>query len=575
MTLKQFAVAAAVCLACPTLPARAADAAATATLSEPSTFDRLVQEFVLDSLALSPSGATSTGYHEHKGVVLDDLLDDFSPAGLAAQRKWLDDFAARIAAFDGAQLDHEQKADIDIMRNAIGAERLDLQEIQSYRHNPTTYVEMLGNALYAPEVLNYAPAPERFKHIIERMKRIPTLVSQAEANLSDSPEIWNRVAREENAGNVDLIDADLRKECPQALRRDFDAAAVPALESLKSFNGWLDKTLSKRPSDWRLGHALYAKKFRLTLATGKTPEQLLSEAEADLAETRAQMEKLAAPKSLEQALNEVASQHASAATYMASAQRTLDSATAFVKQKDLLTLASTENLHVIETPLFMRGVYGVGGFNAAPTLEPKLGAFYWVTPIPSAWPQARVDSKLREYNNSGMQHLTVHEAMPGHYVQAEYGNAITPRSRRLLRGVFGNGPYIEGWAVYAQQMMAEQGYQSDTPGYQLTLGKQKLRVLANTILDVKLQTQGMTDQEALDLMMQHAFQEREEASAKLQRAKLSSCQLPTYYAGLKGWLKVREDYRQRHGADVPLKQFHEAALREGAVPLPVLDELLK
>jgi len=260
---------------------------------------------------------------------------------------------------------------------------------------------------------------------------------------------------------------------------------------------------------------------------------------------------------------------------MDSARKTLASATAFVKAKDLLTLSSAGNLKVIETPVFMRGIYAVGGFNGAPPLEPRLGAFYWVTPISPSWPQARIDSKLREYNASGMQHLTVHEAMPGHYVQAEYANAVTPRSRRLLRGIYGNGPYIEGWAVYAQQMMAEQGYQADTAGYKLTLLKQKLRVLANTILDVKLQTQGMTDQEALDLMTHEAFQETEEANAKLQRAKLSACQLPTYYAGLKGWLKVREDYRARYGEDVPLKRFHEAALREGAVPLPVLDGLLK
>ncbi len=537
-------------------------------------FDRLVESFVFASLALSPVNATQTGYHVHNGVVLDDLLDDFSPVGLAAQRQLLDDFEARIAASDTARLDREQMADIDIMKNAIGAGRLELDEIQSYRHNPTTYVELVGNALYAPEVLDYAPAPERFGHIIERLKRIPALLDQARANLLDSPPIWNRVAREENAGNLSLIDATLRKECPNALRKDYDAAAAPALASLHSFDAWLAKTLSKKTSDWRLGRALYAKKFRLTLATGKTPEELLAEAETDLARTRADMEKLAAPQTLQEALNAVASQHASAATYLTSAQGALDSATAFVRQKDLLTLASTENLHVIETPVFMRGVYGVGGFNAAPTLEPDLGAFYWVTPIPASWPAARVESKLREYNTAGMQHLTVHEAMPGHYVQAEYGNAITPRSRRLLRGVFGNGPYIEGWAVYAQQMMAEQGYQGDTPGYRLTLGKQKLRVLANTILDVKLQTEGMTDQAALDLMMQHAFQEREEAIAKLQRAKLSSCQLPTYYAGFKGWLQAREDYRQHHGTEAPLKQFHEAALREGAVPLPVLDALL-
>ena len=247
---------------------------------------------------------------------------------------------------------------------------------------------------------------------------------------------------------------------------------------------------------------------------------------------------------------------------------------AFVREKDLVTLPPNANLQVIDTPVFMRGVYGVGGFNQAPALEPKLGAFYWVTPISDAWPQARIDSKLREYNDSGLAHLTVHEAMPGHYVQAEYANEVQPRSRRLLRTIYGNGPYVEGWAVYAQQLMAEQGYLGDSPGYRLTLAKQKLRVLANTILDVRLQTSGMSDADAIDLMTKGTYQEMEEATAKLQRAKLSSCQLPTYYAGYKGWLAVREHYKATHGDATTLKQFHEAALREGAVPLPVLDELL-
>jgi len=570
-TLRKIGVAAAIVH----LMCGAALEASAAAAPTSAKFNNLVDDFVLSTLALSPTNATASGYHVHKGVSLDDLLDDFSAEGIAASRSMLQDFASRIAASDAASLDAEQKADIDIMRDAIGASRLDLDEIQSYRHNPTVYVELVGNALYAPYVLKYASVAVRFRHIIERLKRVPELVRQAQANLVDSPAIWNSVAREENAGNVDLIDGELRRQCPAALRKEYDAAAAPALESLKAFSAWLEGPLSAKTSDWRLGKELYAKKFRLTLATGKTPEQLLSEAEADLVTTREEMVRLAAPKSLGEALAEVASHHATPATYMASARKTLAAATAFVRAEDLVTLSSVGNLKVIETPVFMRGVYGVGGFNGAPPLEPNLGAFYWVTPIDPSWPQARIDSKLREYNTSGMQHLTVHEAMPGHYVQAQYANAITPRSRRLLRGIFGNGPYIEGWAVYAQQMMAEQGYQGDTPGYRLTLLKQKLRVLANTILDVKLQTQDMTDEQAMDLMIQGTFQETEEARAKLQRAKLSSCQLPTYYAGLKGWLQVRDDYRARFGADVPLKRFHEAALRQGAVPLPVLDELLK
>jgi uncharacterized protein (DUF885 family) len=394
-------------------------------------------------------------------------------------------------------------------------------------------------------------------------------------NLQDSPEVWNRVAQEENSGNMDLIDKTLRADCPSGERMRYDQAAATATAALRGFDRWLEDHLAEHVSDWRLGKERYAKKFHFVLATGKTPEALLAEAEADLVKTRAEIARLAAPQSVEQALADVARRHASPDTYIPSAKQALTGATAFVKAKDLLTLPANGNLQVIETPVFMRGLYSVGGFNQAPPLEPQLGAFYWVTPIPSTWPQARIDSKLREYNDSGLQHLTVHEAMPGHYVQAEYANEIKPDSRRLLRNIFGNGPYIEGWAVYTQQLMAEQGYLGDSPGYRLTLQKQLLRVLANTILDVRLQTMGMTDSQALDLMTKSTYQETEEATAKLQRAKLSSCQLPTYYAGYKGWIAAREHYQAKHGAAGSLKEFHESALREGAVPLPVLDRLLQ
>ena len=545
------------------------------TSAPDAQFERLVDDFVFGTLALSPVSATGFGYHRHHGVSLDDELDDFSAAGIAAQRDLLNDIGGRLARLNTASLDAEQRADADIVRDAVGGTRLELDEIQGYRHNPTTYVELVGNALYTSYVLQYAPAPERFDHIISRLTKIPELIRQAEMNLQDSPEIWNRVAREENQGNVDLIDTTLRDACPHDQRARYDQAATTAVAALRDFNHWLESDLAKKTSDWRLGKERYAKKFRFVLATGKTPEALLAEAEADLVKTRAEIARLAAPKTVEEALADVASHHATPATFMPVAEQSLRDATAFVKAKDLLTLPAQGNLQVVETPVFMRGTYSVGGFDPAPPMEPQLGAYFWVTPIPTTWPQARIDSKLREYNDSGLQHLTVHEAMPGHYVQAEYANEVQPRSRRLLRNIFGNGPYIEGWAVYSQQLMADQGYLSNNPGYQLTLQKQLLRVLANTILDVRLQTMGMTDSQALDLMIKQTYQEREEATEKLQRAKLSSCQLPTYYAGLKGWLAVRAHYQSRRGAAFSLKDFHERALREGEVPLPVLDRLLQ
>jgi uncharacterized protein (DUF885 family) len=538
-------------------------------------FDKLTEDFLYGSLSLSPVTATATGYHLHNGVPLDELVDDYSAGGLDQQRTFYKDFQLRVANLDVTKLDKEQRVDLDMMKNNAELAMLEFDSIQSYKHNPTIYVELVGNALYTPYMLNYDKIEKRYGHIIKRLERIPALFEQAKANLTDAPEVWNRVAQEENDGNIDLIDKTLRAAAPESEKSLYAAAAEPALVAAKDFNDFLKNKLSAKTSDWRLGKEKYARKFALVLASGRTPEDLLAAAEADLKTVRAQMAKLAAPKTVEQALDDVARQHATPDTYIAKAKEVLAQATAFVKQKDLLTLPERSNLEVIETPEFMRGIYGVGGFNPAPPLEPQLGAYYWITPIPKDWPPARVESKLREYNNYGLQELTIHEAMPGHYVQFEYANNVQPVSRRLLRTILSNTPYVEGWAVYTQQIMSDEGYLDNSKALWLTFYKQILRVLANTILDIRLQTMGMTDQQALDLMMKDTYQEKEEATAKLQRAQLSSCQLPTYFVGWKGWLDAREHYKQRKGSSYSLKEFNERALKESGVPLPALDTLLQ
>jgi len=538
-------------------------------------FSKLTEDFVYGSLALSPVSATQAGYHEHQGIKLDEKLDDFSPSGIEAARKFDAGFHDRLAAIDQQALSAEERADYQIIENAIELSLLDLQQIQSYRHNPTIYVELVGNALFSPFVLEYAPLDTRYRQIIQRLSQAPVLMDQAKMNLIDSPEVWTRVAREENDGNIDLIDKTLRAKAPANLKADFDKAAGPALDSLRSFNSYLKDDLSKRTSDWRLGKERYSKKFAYTLVAGKTPEEVLSEAEAALKETRQQMTKLAAPHSIREALDAIAKQHTTPEHFMDEARKGLEVATEFVRKKHLVTFPSRSNLQVIPTPEFMRGTYGVAGFNPAPAFEPQLGAFYWVTPIPSDWPKVRIESKLREYNRFGLMQITIHEAMPGHYVQFEVADNLEPKSRRALRNIYGNVPYVEGWALYTQQMMSEEGFMDNSVELRLTFYKQLLRSIANSILDIRLQTMNMTDQQALDLMINDTFQEKEEATAKLQRAQLTSCQLPTYFVGLRGWLDTREGYKKRKGSAFVLSEFHDAALKESAVPLPALGALLQ
>jgi len=557
--------------------------------SEERAIRELATWFVYDSLALSPTNATSQGYHEHNGVNLDEIWDDYSPAGIRRSRDVYERALQQAEKLQKRELRPELAADLDVIKLDAQSELLDLAQIQPYRHNPTLYVETIGNGLFSPLIFNYAPETKRLGQITARIEKIPAFLETAKQNLADSPEIWNQVAIEENEGNLDLIDHTIRAKVPGELKARYGRAATAAMAALKAFNEYLKTGLSQHTSDWRLGARLYAPKFQYTLGTGDTPQQTLADAEAKLQAIREQMHQQAValypkyfrgktpPADLNaivaQVLDKVAQQHARPAEYFDSAKRDLAEAAEFVKDHHLLALPSGVELSVIQTPEFERGIYAVGGFAAAPALDPKLGSYYWITPFTPEMTRDRIESKLREYNFYGLKLLTIHEAMPGHYVQFTYSDQVDPKWRRLLRALEANGPYAEGWAVYATQMMIEQGYY-DTPEMRLTLGKQMLRVVSNTILDVKLHTMGMTDQQALDLMIKDTFQEKEEAVQKLQRAKLSSCQLPTYFVGWRGWERLRDAYQKKEGSDFRLSEFHERALKEGAVPLPVLSNLL-
>ncbi len=562
----------------------------------PSGFPKIVEEFVYKSLSFSPVSASGQGLHHYQGQDFDPALDDLSTKSIQEQRRYYVDLQKRLRQFVRKDLPPEDRADYDIIDAQIGLALFDTDIAQSWRHNPQMYVELVGTALFNPFVLEYASKTVRFGHIVARMQKIPAFIGVARSQLTEAPPLWLQVAKEENDGNIDLIDHTLRAAVPPGQKTAYDAAAGPALESLRAFNLFLTQAKDHSTGDWRLGAEHYAVKFKLNLATDSTPDQVLADAEKRLKEVRAKMLELALPlhaamfpshgghsdlqgeerqnKVIRDVLDRIAEKHSTPASYLEDARRDLDEARSFAKEKNLLTLPDHSNLQVIPTPEFQRGIYSVGGFNPAPVLEPRLGAFFWITPIPPDWPQSRVDSKLREYNFYNLKLLVIHEAMPGHYVQFEFANEIEPQPRRVLRALYGNGPYVEGWAQYITQTMLDEGLLANAPELRLTLLKQELRVDANAIIDIRMQTNRMTDREAMDLMEKQTFQEHEEAVGKLQRAKLSSTQLPMYFLGWRDWLRVRELDKQKQGGAFSLGDFHDRALKEGAVPLPVLARLL-
>jgi uncharacterized protein (DUF885 family) len=332
------------------------------------------------------------------------------------------------------------------------------------------------------------------------------------------------------------------------------------------------------------------------METDVTPEQILADAEAELKAVRAEMLQLALPmhaqmypshgdhsdltgrdrenKIISEVLDKISEEHPRRDQLQPAIEADLESIKQFIREKKIVSLPTRDNLKVIPTPPFMRGIYSVAGFHSAPALEPQAEAEYWVTPIDPKTPDEKAESKLREYNNYTLKWLSLHEALPGHYVQMEHLNDIQPESRRLLLSLFGNGAYIEGWAEYGAQVMMDEGFLNNDPRFRMMMRKIRLRLLANTILDVRMQTMGMTDAQAMDLMTKDTFQTQAEADGKLLRAKLSSTQLPTYYVGLRAWLKLRKDYQAAAGKNFNMLKYHDLVLDQGPLPVPVVEKLV-
>ena len=570
-------------------------------------FSQMCDQFVKDSLALSPVTASQAGYHKHldsktgKTIALDAQLDDVSAQGIAAQerfyREWRQRFQKETPV---ASLNAQDSADYRLIDDQIALNLLEFEKIQSYKHNPTGYVELIGNSMFLPLTQEYASKEMRVGDVISRIGQMPRFIEQAKSQLTDSDPIFISTAIDENEGNINLLDsvaADIPAGSP--LKAQYEKVAPAAKKSLTEFNEWMKNDLSKRPTNqrtWRLGKQWYDEKFRYVMETSITPEQLLADAEARVKATRAEMLQLALPlykqmypgqddysslpprerenKIIRAVLDKISDEHPQRDQLIEAVKADLEGIKQFIREKKIVTLGSRENLKVIPTPEFMRGIYSVAGFHGAPPLEPTAEAQYWVTPIDPKMPAAEAESKLREYNNYTLKWLTIHEALPGHYVQAEHADDVEPPTRRVLRSLFGNGAYVEGWAEYIADVMTEEGYLDHSPKFGLVRRKILLRAVSNTILDIRLQTMNMTDKEAMDLMLNDTFQTQAEAEGKLRRAKLSSTQLPTYFVGMRQWWELRKKYQAAKGNAFTLEEFHNAALDQGPLPIEYLEKII-
>lgn len=541
-------------------------------------------------MQLSPVSATQIGDHRY-----DSELDDLSAAG---QQKTVAAYKALLGELDKievAKLGRDNQVDAAILRNQLQSEIWNAEVLQSGKWDPQLYNGIAGSAIYGLMAREFAPLPERLKSATARMEKLPAIFAQARENLDPArvPKIHAETVAKQNKGILSIVDTFITPhigELPQADQQRLQAAIDGLKKAVDEQQTWLDKTLvPNAKGDFRIGAEKYDQKLKFALSSSLSRQEIGERARAELKRVREDMygiaqtvlkDKPGAPEMPAQPTDEQQQKAIEAALELAYADKpardkvvddakaALEQSTAFVREHDLVTLPDAP-VDIILMPEFQRGV-AVAYCDSPGPLDKNLKTFYAVSPIPDDWNEKQVDSFLREYNSRMIHLLSIHEGTPGHYLEGWHSAKFPSTLRAVLR----SGLFAEGWAVYTERMMQEQGYLDNDPLFHLVQLKFYLRTISNAILDQGVHVDNWDREKAMHLMTHDAFQQESEAAGKWVRAQLTSAQLPTYFVGAQEHFDTRKAVQEKLGDKFNLKAYHDQVLSYGAPPVRFARQLM-
>ncbi len=551
----------------------------TAPPPQDDEFVALAERYIESLLEMNPEYATYLGDHR-----FDDRLNDYSAEGVAKSVALDKQFLVELEAIDLARLTPANAIDYEILENQIRYNIWGSEELREWEWNPMQY--NVGGAIYSLIARDFAPIEERLHDINDRLKQIPEVVDAAKANLKNPPKIHTETAILQNPGAIALIAGQLDEILEQApeLKDEMEAPRGAAIDALEEYGEWLKQDLLPRSNgEFRIGEEKFRKKLAFVLHSDLSMEEILTRAEKALVESTDAMYETALAlykKShpdgdvsdrkavIKVVLDELAETHPTSESIFDDAKRDLAETTAFTRESKLVSVPD-EPVSIILMPEFQRGVSTAYCDSPGP-LEEGGETFYAIAPAPEAWSAERTLSLYREYNTYMLKNLTVHEAMPGHYLQLAHSNKF--QAPTLIRGIFYSGSFVEGWAVYAEQFMSEHGYGG--PEVKMQSLKMAVRGIINAIIDQKIHAGSMTEDEAMAMMMDEGFQEDGEAAGKWTRARLTSAQLSTYFVGAAEHNDIRDAWVAKHGEISDWQAYHDNVLSYGSPPAKFVRRML-
>jgi uncharacterized protein DUF885 len=528
-------------------------------------FGALARDYLDDLVRWHPDTATELGDHR-----FDSLLPDLSPDALADERRALGDLEARLAAIEPSRLSAEERADAAMMGGSIARRGFELDELREYSWNPL--VANPGRAVYLILARDFAPLPDRLAAVAGRLGAIPASLAAARAQLGAMPRVHLETAVSQFDGTMTLING-----IPGT--PDVDRARPAALTALAQHRDWLSARLAEGGvggafADPRIGPERFARKLSRTLQAQADAAAILARAEADLDRVTEQITELAGSfgGTPREVLDRLARDVPDGSTILSYCGEALSAQSRFVRQHDLVTVFD-DPVELIDMPELDRGVAVAYCDSPGPLEDGSLPTFIAVSPVPGGWSAQRIASFYREYNRHMVHNLMVHEAMPGHYQQLAHARRFTA-SGTELRAALRSGSFVEGWAVYAEELMAARGYpgEGDPRAVRMQQLKMQLRMIINAILDARVHARDMTEAQAMALMTERGFQEEGEAAGKWRRALLTSAQLSTYYVGYTEVSDLARELLAKPGARP--RDVHDRMLAHGSPPAGLLRTVL-
>ena len=553
---------------------------ASAQSDADSAFENIAQAFVSDLPAISPINATLIGDHRQDGV-----LNRVDRNGRAATQKIYEKYLAELRNIDWQALSRANQIDADLLQNEMESRLWQLQSLQEWAWNPLVYVDLSGSAIYGLMARDFAPLPERLESAVSRLEQMPRFLAQARAALQPRrvPKIHGETAVKQNPGLNTIIETMIEPHLDTVsgeFRFRLQAAIATAKTAVADHQTWLeDDLLPRAAGNFRIGTALFDTKLGFTLNSPLSRRNIRTRAENEYVAVRDQMYQISKalyaeqypftsfPDNPDEAYKQVVIRRALEKAYqqlpepdeiVAVANEYLKQASEFVKERNLVTVPD-DPIEIIIMPEFQRGV-ALAYLDPPGPLDSGQKSFYAVAPLPSDWTSEQVNSFLREYNLLSIQNLTIHEAMPGHFLQL----ALSNRYPSVLRSVLWSGPFVEGWAVYTERLMVDEGYLNNDPLMHLIMLKWYLRAVTNAIIDQAIHVDGMSRDAAMKLMIEGSFQEEREAAGKWVRAQLTSTQLSTYFVGYQEHMDMRSAVENAWGDEFTLRRYHDQALSYGS-----------